>query len=88
MFPYMVAESYRAWGEEASAIIPSITSRLATSTCKPKSVVLYGQMDVQTGLCKCYEDSFKDSTTSIEQDIVVFLFCYLLYIIWNYFLCN
>eukprot|EP00731_Ephydatia_muelleri_P029392 Em0020g1036a len=36
----MVAESYGAWGEEATAIISSITSRLATSTCKSKSVVL------------------------------------------------
>ena len=45
----MVAESYGAWGEEASAIISSIASRLATSTCKPKSVVLndiYGRLNV------------------------------------------
>ena len=36
----MVAESYGAWGDEASSIISSIASRLATSTCKSKSVVL------------------------------------------------
>ncbi|KAL5493834.1 hypothetical protein EMCRGX_G015066 [Ephydatia muelleri] len=32
----MVAESYGAWGDEASSIISSIASRLATSTCKSK----------------------------------------------------
>ena len=45
----MMAESYGAWGEEASAIISSIALRLATSTCKPKLVVLndiYGQLIV------------------------------------------
>eukprot|EP00731_Ephydatia_muelleri_P023174 Em0015g757a len=35
----MVAESYGAWGDEASSIISSIASRLATSTCKSKSLV-------------------------------------------------
>ncbi|KAL5479266.1 hypothetical protein EMCRGX_G022765 [Ephydatia muelleri] len=41
----MVAESYGAWSEEASAIISSI----ATSMCKPKLVVLndiYGSLNV------------------------------------------
>ncbi|KAL5497059.1 hypothetical protein EMCRGX_G013455 [Ephydatia muelleri] len=38
--PIGMAESYGALGEEASAIISSITLRLATSTCKPKLVVL------------------------------------------------
>ena len=33
----MVAESYGAWGDEASSIISSIASKLATSTCKSKS---------------------------------------------------
>ena len=45
----MVAESYGAWGNEASSIISSIASRLATSTCKSKSVVLndiYGRLNV------------------------------------------
>eukprot|EP00731_Ephydatia_muelleri_P032417 Em0023g924a len=45
----MVAESYGAWGDEASSIISSIASRLATSTCKSKSVVLndiYGRSNV------------------------------------------
>ena len=45
----MVAESYGAWGEEASAIISSIASRLTTSKCKPKLVVLndiYGWLNV------------------------------------------
>eukprot|EP00731_Ephydatia_muelleri_P012478 Em0006g1372a len=45
----MVAESYGAWGDEASSIISSIASRLATSTCKAKSVVLndiYGRLNV------------------------------------------
>ena len=45
----MVAESYGAWGDEASSIISSIASRLATSTCKSKSVVLndiYGRLNV------------------------------------------
>ncbi|KAL5484030.1 hypothetical protein EMCRGX_G020457 [Ephydatia muelleri] len=44
----MVAESYGAWGDEASSIISSIASRLATSTCKSKSVVLndiYGRLN-------------------------------------------
>ena len=42
-------ESYGAWGEEASAIISSIASRLATFMCKPKWVVLndiYGRLSV------------------------------------------
>ncbi|KAL5460146.1 hypothetical protein EMCRGX_G033573 [Ephydatia muelleri] len=50
----MVAESYGAWGEEASAIITSIASRLATSTGKPKLVVLndiYGRLNVHSGKC-------------------------------------
>ncbi|KAL5479845.1 hypothetical protein EMCRGX_G023434 [Ephydatia muelleri] len=45
----MVAESYGAWGDEASSFISSIASRLATSTCKSKSVVLndiYGRLNV------------------------------------------
>eukprot|EP00731_Ephydatia_muelleri_P035190 Em0103g2a len=45
----MVAELYGAWGDEASSIISSIASRLATSTCKSKSVVLndiYGRLNV------------------------------------------
>ncbi|KAL5487251.1 hypothetical protein EMCRGX_G012340 [Ephydatia muelleri] len=45
----MVAESYGAWGDETSSIISSIASRLATSTCKSKSVVLndiYGRLNV------------------------------------------
>ena len=50
----MVAESYGAWGEEASAIITSIASRLATSTGKPKLVVLndiYGRLNVHSRKC-------------------------------------
>ena len=42
--------SYGAWGEEDSDIIFFIASRLATSMCKPKSVVLndiYGRLNVQ-----------------------------------------
>ena len=45
----MVAESYGAWGDEASAIISSIASRLATCTGKPKSFLLndiYGRLNV------------------------------------------
>ena len=44
-----MAESYGAWGEEASDIIFFITSRLATSTDKPKSLVFndtYGWLNV------------------------------------------
>ena len=37
----MVVETYGAWGKEAIAIISTIASRLATSTCRPKSIVLY-----------------------------------------------
>ena len=36
----MVVETYGAWGKEATAIISSVASRLATSMCWPKSIVL------------------------------------------------
>ena len=44
-----VPMAYGAWGDEASSIISSIASRLATSTCKSMSVVLndiYGRLNV------------------------------------------
>ncbi|KAL5517008.1 hypothetical protein EMCRGX_G002472 [Ephydatia muelleri] len=37
----MVVETYGAWGKEATAIISSVASRLATSTCRPKSTILH-----------------------------------------------
>ncbi|KAL5497570.1 hypothetical protein EMCRGX_G014066 [Ephydatia muelleri] len=37
----MVVETYGAWGKEATAIIFSVASRLATSTCRPKSTILH-----------------------------------------------
>ncbi|KAL5486899.1 hypothetical protein EMCRGX_G019438 [Ephydatia muelleri] len=37
----MVVETYGAWGKEAKAIISSVASRLATSTCRPKSTILH-----------------------------------------------
>eukprot|EP00731_Ephydatia_muelleri_P010138 Em0005g724a len=45
----MVVETYGAWGKEATAIISSVASRLATSTCRPKSTILheiYGQLNL------------------------------------------
>ena len=72
----MVAESYGAWGEVASAII----LRLAISTCKPKSVVLndiYSRLNVHLVRASATAILSKDSTTSTEQDILlpVFLCC-------------
>ncbi|KAL5508997.1 hypothetical protein EMCRGX_G004273 [Ephydatia muelleri] len=37
----MVVETYGAWGKETTAIISSVASRLATSTCRPKSTILH-----------------------------------------------
>eukprot|EP00731_Ephydatia_muelleri_P009104 Em0004g1442a len=37
----MVVETYGAWGKEATAIISSVASSLATSTCRPKSTILH-----------------------------------------------
>ena len=45
----MVVETYGAWGKEATAIISSVASRLATSMCRPKSIVLneiYGRLNL------------------------------------------
>eukprot|EP00731_Ephydatia_muelleri_P004794 Em0002g970a len=45
----MVVETYGAWGKEATAIISSVASRLATSMCRPKSILLneiYGRLNV------------------------------------------
>ena len=45
----MVVETCGAWGKEATAIISSVASRLATSMCRPKSIVLnevYGQLNL------------------------------------------
>eukprot|EP00731_Ephydatia_muelleri_P017238 Em0010g336a len=45
----MVVETYGAWGKEATAIISSVASRLATSTCRPKSTILheiYGRLNL------------------------------------------
>ena len=45
----MVVETYGAWGKEAIAIISSVASRLATSMCRPKSIVLneiYGRLNL------------------------------------------
>ena len=36
----MVVETYGAWEKEATAIISFVASRLATSMCRPKSIVL------------------------------------------------
>ena len=44
-----VVETYGAWGKEATAIISSVASRLATSMCRPKSIVLneiYGRLNL------------------------------------------
>ena len=46
---HMVVETYGAWGKEATAIISTIATRLATSTCRPKSIVrneIYGQLNL------------------------------------------
>ena len=46
----MVVETYGAWGKEATAIISSVASRLATSMCRLKSIVLneiYGRLNLQ-----------------------------------------
>ena len=45
----MVVETYGAWGKEATAIIFSVASRLATSMCRPKSILLneiYGRLNL------------------------------------------
>ncbi|KAL5499464.1 hypothetical protein EMCRGX_G010890 [Ephydatia muelleri] len=45
----MVVETYGAWGKEATAIISSVASRHATSTCRPKSTILheiYGRLNL------------------------------------------
>ena len=45
----MVVVTYGAWGQEATAIISSVASRLATSMCRPKSIVLneiYGRLNL------------------------------------------
>ena len=45
----MAVETYGAWGKEATAIISSVASRLATSTCRPKSTILheiYGRLNL------------------------------------------
>ena len=45
----MVVETYGAWGKKATTIISSVASRLATSTCQPKSIVLneiYGRLNL------------------------------------------
>ena len=45
----MVVETYGAWGKEATAIISSIASRLATSMRWPKSILLneiYGRLNL------------------------------------------
>ena len=45
----MVIETYGAWGKEATAIISSVASRLSTSMCWPKSIVLneiYGRLNL------------------------------------------
>ena len=45
----MVVETYGAWGKEATTIISSVASRLATSTCRPKSITLneiYGRLNL------------------------------------------
>ncbi len=45
----MVVETYGAWGKEATAIISSIASRLATSMRQPKSILLneiYGRLNL------------------------------------------
>ena len=45
----MVVETYGAWGKETTAIISSVASRLATSTCRPKSTILheiYGRLNL------------------------------------------
>ncbi|KAL5500371.1 hypothetical protein EMCRGX_G011922 [Ephydatia muelleri] len=49
----MVVETYGAWGKEATAIISSVASRLATSTCRPKSTILhkiYGRLNLNLHL--------------------------------------
>ena len=48
----MVVETYGAWGKEATAIISSVASRLATSMCRPKSIVLneiYARLNLHLG---------------------------------------
>ena len=45
----LVAETYGAWGNEAVEAFSQLASRLATLTCRPKSVVLrdiYGRLNL------------------------------------------
>ena len=45
----MVVETYGAWGKEATSIISTVASRLATSMCWPKSILLneiYGRLNL------------------------------------------
>ena len=45
---HMVIETYEAWGKKATAIISSVASRLATSMCRPNSILLneiYGRLN-------------------------------------------
>ena len=46
----IVAESYGAWGKEATLLFSTIASRIATLSSKPKSVTLsdiYGRLNLQ-----------------------------------------
>ncbi|KAL5481549.1 hypothetical protein EMCRGX_G021737 [Ephydatia muelleri] len=57
----MVVETYGAWGKEATAIISSVASRLATSTCRPKSTILheiYGRLNLNPCVCQCHSYPF------------------------------
>ena len=45
----VVVETYGAWGKEATAIISAVASRLATSMCRPKSILMneiYGRLNL------------------------------------------
>eukprot|EP00731_Ephydatia_muelleri_P016004 Em0009g428a len=57
----MVVETYGALGKEATAIISSVASRLATSTCRPKSTILheiYGRLNLNPCVCQCHSYPF------------------------------
>ena len=66
-----------AWGKEAFAIISSAASRLATSTCRPKSIVLnkiYGRLNFNLACpCQCNSCPLWDSSSTIELNSVFML---------------
>ena len=74
----IVVETYGAWGKEAITIISSVASRLATSTCRPKSIILKSQ----PGLCQCHSCPF---SSAIDLTFTYNVFLVFTCIIYYYF---